>query len=346
MGIFRLPFPRRRGAAEGSPLPRSGGERRVLESPAGCGVGPAERRGISSAASGRRAARATVAGFPAVGRGAPHPMRAEGAARSGCLGLHRAARARGPQPCSVSGLFTAPTALLRREDRRRRGGPLGKQDRRAWELRPAPGRGHRPRSPSPSPASPRRPGAPHKPRRGPPCRRDPDLARKRGPPQPGQEGQKGTKARPAASWRDQYLQAGLLFLPLTKSFRGTPSFNPSPYTHTHTHTPSLYLSLSSKAERELSVEFGEVMTHTAMLSHLAAAGQQRKCLQGGERQKEDTSLGGQKETEDGAPTPRGDRPSCFCLCQSPEGGWAVGSICSSPKPNSQHSYPEPGHKWG
>ena len=24
----------------------------------------------------------------------------------------------------------------------------------------------------------------------------------------------------------------------------------------------------------------------------------------------------------------------------------MGSICSSPKPNSHHSYPEPGHKWG
>ena len=34
------------------------------------------------------------------------------------------------------------------------------------------------------------------------------------------------------------------------------------------------------------MEFGEVMTHTTMLSHLAAAGQQRKCLQGGERERE------------------------------------------------------------
>nr|CAI9709547.1 unnamed protein product [Rangifer tarandus platyrhynchus] len=123
----------------------------MLESPAGCGVGPAERREISSAASGRRAARATVAGFLAVGRGTPRPLRAEGAARAGCLGLHRAARARGPQPCSVSGLFTAPTALLRREDGRRSGGPLRKQDRRGWELRPAPGRGHRPRVTKPEP---------------------------------------------------------------------------------------------------------------------------------------------------------------------------------------------------
>ena len=36
------------------------------------------------------------------------------------------------------------------------------------------------------------------------------------------------------------------------------------------------------------MEFGEVMTHTTMLSHLAAAGQQRKCLQGGERQRKRT----------------------------------------------------------
>lgn len=82
----------------------------MLESPAGGGAGPAERRGVSSAASGRRAARATVAGLPAAGRGAPRRRRAEGAARAACRGLHRAARARGPQPCLVSGLITAAPA--------------------------------------------------------------------------------------------------------------------------------------------------------------------------------------------------------------------------------------------
>lgn len=76
-----------------------------------------------------------------------------------------------------------------------------------------------------------------------------------------------------------------------------------------------------------------------MLSHLAAAGL-GKCLQGRGRE-EDTSPGGQKEMEDRASTPRQGQTSCFCLCQSPGEDEQWGSICSSPKPNSQHSYPEP-----
>ena len=81
------------------------------------------------------------------------------------------------------------------------------------------------------------------------------------------------------------------------------------------------------------MEFGEVMTHTTMLSHLAAAGQQRKCLQGGQRQKEDTSLGGQKESEDRAPpTQVGTDPAVFVSVKAPreDGQWGPSVAALSP----------------
>lgn len=108
-GYSGFPFPAGRSTAESSLLSRRSGERRVLESPAGGGAGPAERRGVSSAASGRRAARATVAGLPAAGE---ERLAAESRGRrSRCLSGPPPRRAgAGPQPCLVSGLITAAPA--------------------------------------------------------------------------------------------------------------------------------------------------------------------------------------------------------------------------------------------
>lgn len=178
MGARGPPPPAARGQLSGAreaPLPASGPP----------GGSPGGARPPGSQGAGRSSA---VAGFPAVGRGAPRSIRAEGTARSGCRGLRRAGRTRGRRPRYVGGSPRRRPAVLGLEDRSRSCGPPGNPGRRGWELRPALGRGHRPKVTEPEPCAPQRPGAPHKPRRGLSCRRDADLAQKQGPTQPAQEG--------------------------------------------------------------------------------------------------------------------------------------------------------------
>lgn len=95
------------------------------------------------------------------------------------------------------------------------------------------------------------------------------------------------------------------------------------------------------------MEFREVMTHTTMLLHLAAAGLSsgNACEKKKERERERqrASLGGQKKKKkkdrerkgERSPHQNRARPSCFSPCPGP--GWGrIGTrpICSSPKSDS------------